>query len=84
MRTCANICAMPRITLILTDEELSTLKHKAGLVPLSRWIRNLALTEGGESRRADSGLRGEMAHSAEMPTPPKPIGKPKKHYTDTW
>ena len=33
---------MPRVTVILSDEEYAHAKKKAGLIPLSAWFRALA------------------------------------------
>jgi hypothetical protein len=36
---------MKRVTVILSDDEYTQVRTKAGAVPLSRWFRDLALTE---------------------------------------
>jgi hypothetical protein len=73
---------MPRITLIVTDEQLHTLKHKAGLIPLSRWIRSVILASAGGQPTA-SNMRDAEDGVARVPAvaPPKAKGR---HFTDTW
>jgi hypothetical protein len=34
-----------RVTVILTDAEYAEVKRRAGLIPLSAWFRNMALTD---------------------------------------
>src|SRR5216683_253228 len=35
-----------RVTVLLSNEEYAEVRMRAGLVPLSRWFKNLALGEG--------------------------------------
>ena len=60
---------MPRVTVILTAEEYTQVRSKAGLVPLSAWFRSLALN-GSKAHKdvprvAGNGSAGRGTVSAE-------------------
>lgn len=52
-----------RVQVILTNEELVEVKKRAGLVPLSRWFKNLAL--GGSDRNIGEVVRGSSREVCE-------------------
>lgn len=43
--TKAHSCTHMRITIIVTEPEHAELKRRAGLVPLSRWVKNTVLSD---------------------------------------
>jgi hypothetical protein len=49
LHTSAHLCStmrMPRVTVILTDEEYTQVKREAGLIPLSAWFRSKTIGAG--------------------------------------
>ena len=67
---------MKRVTVILSEKEYREVRTSAGLVPLSRWFKNLAIG-GAEPSRAGTGdsighPRPDLGETprAEMPTAP--------------
>jgi hypothetical protein len=78
VRKCDKVCL--RVTIILTEAEHEEIKGKAGLIPLSRWIKSMVLggrgNESGSQDRAmvqpeRAGSSGERGAGAV-----KRVGKP--------
>ena len=69
MRIDANKCVDMRITVIVTDEEYAEIRRKAGLVPLSAWIRSMVLEDNGKRKAT------VQAMAAHAPTRPVKAGK---------
>ena len=71
---------MPRVTVILTDEQYAQVRSKAGLIPLSAWFRDLGLNAGLTVEDLRRELH-EVPPGALKDVPPKKHGK---HFMDTW
>jgi hypothetical protein len=55
---------MPRVTVILNEQEYAHVKSKAGLIPLSSWFRALALSSIELKPNGGDALRSPVQHAA--------------------